>query len=270
MNKTFLKTNELQGMRFLQVTKYQSKYALTNEEMAERISISKERYEELLEDCISITPDEIMKISLALNLNPATFLVNLTLDNYNLNINLFNDIDRLSKKLSSKELAQIISFLINNNRLVILNEKLYWVSNAHRVRDEICLEDRKKLTEICLKEHFIDAARFLSYKENILNISSLKDLDFLSKQEKEIYLYGETYQTTYPYLNVPSYFDNIAETVSKEEKLEMYKTVKEKYTQTLNLFNNQTKESNIIFDEYLISHVEEEVKRIDCKIKDLI
>lgn len=259
---------EKQEIQVLQIQMYQDDFRLSDKEMAERIGISEERYQEIMEDCSNITLDELMKISFAIDVCPTKLLINLTVSNAYLNSFNLKNLERILKKYGSKAAAISIANEINQGRIIIMDEELYSVGRNRRLREKLSLDLRKKLVEICIKENFIEAASFLSYNENILNITSLKDLSFLTEAEKNIFLYGRGYQRKTFYSSLPSYFDKIAESVSKSERLEMYQNAKDMYIEERNIMIEKTKSFNDLFKPDL-EEIDELIEDLDRKIKML-
>ena len=257
---------EKQEIQVLQIQMYQDDFRLSDKEMAERIGISEERYQEIMKDCSNITLEEVMKISLTIDVSPIKLLINLTLTNEYLNSFTMKNLDIVLNKQGSREAAIAITNEINQGRIIIIDEELYSVGRNRRLREKLSLDLRKKLVEICLKEHYIEAARFLSYNENILNITSLKDLSFLTEAEKNIFLYGRGYQRKTFYSSLPSYFDKIAESVTKSERLEMYQNAKDMYIDERNVMLEKSKVFNDLF-KLDIEEIDELIEDLDRKIK---
>ena len=78
---------------------------------------------------------------------------------------------------------------LNLENIIALNRKTYIdKTKSFRIHEEITREEQKRLAVICLRNHCINAARFLCNDEKLFNIKSLDELDFLSEGEKKVFL----------------------------------------------------------------------------------
>ena len=165
-------------------------------------------------------------------------------------------------------MAQAIANEIMERGILIHENKFYRVGRSCRIHEEITREERKRLADICLRNHCINAARFLCNDENLFNITSLNQLDFLSESEKKVFLYGDGYKGDFPMVSFPLYFDALAESLSKDEQLQMYQNAKTILEIKLEISKELDKSIYKIMQED-IQNIKDTLVQINLKIKNI-
>ena len=167
------------------VKMYQGNLGFSNEEMAKKAKISVERYLELIDNCNNLTLEEAFNLALAIEAE-----IDLIINNVYL---LPKDFCREINTLIEKEDADKLAYYVINDFIEFKDGNFYSLSkfNNKIIKSEIISEDNIiKLSRILLKNGYVDLVAAICELDNVLNISSLKDLDFAPQEYIEKYIYG--------------------------------------------------------------------------------
>ncbi len=257
-----------QEMKVFKISDYQNLYELTDSQMAERVDLSLNRYQEIMKDCGNITLEEVNKIARGLDINVST-LMDCLLENINPPIILsLNSLELDLPEKQSRKLAEDLAHSINERSIITEDGEYLIVNSNNRAYKLLKLEERQRMCKLLLKHGFVKSAMYLCGDDNILNIKSLSDLEFTDENYRNVFLYGK-YKSTIPNItSVPRYFYNIVNDLSPNDQIIIL-------NKALSILNSKLELSKEIDDEQLrflkdnFEDIRKDIEKINEKISSI-
>ena len=220
----------------------------TIEELAIKSNIELKRLNDLLKGEVDYTIEELDKLAIALSINISSLIL-FSNTNYKFTIDILSD-----KTMISHIEKNDINYLINCfllNRIIIKNNKLYYVSYDGNLLNELDDQIVDKLMELFMDNGYVKLVEnYMSYK-----INSFTDLKKYGDNNFYEYLFGKEYEidsTTQDKVYTIFYSKKTLNLLSKfecQEKEEVLKELLRRFKCLKENIVKRIKENKIVFED---------------------
>lgn len=210
-------------MKMMPVITYQKALEYSNKEMAERCSLTTDRYNDLLSNPNSMTVEELYNISIGIEMNIEGLLGTIMLNPIKyFGISGYGE-NNLRRIIEKDKVTELVNY-INNGTLKYKDG--YKLTDVHGVEEEISQELAKEICELLLTNGHISSFLKFAGSDNILGIKDLSDLDKYSENVKEAILFGIDTKLDAPCINLPKYYFDLLNDLSEaDQELVLTKTL---------------------------------------------